>query len=492
MTKRSVYIGLDQGSSSSKAVICSETGDVLWRSRRDVHTFFRSLEKVEQDAAELLESVRQLFTDCVRVVQRSPDWVIEGLGLTTQRSGVCAWEPESGNPITALQTWRDIRSREFIIEHKAVLAPLVAKLARLPLSPLYAAGKFRALQHKFPKAMVGTLDSFLVSNLTSAAGVTEDTMAHRTMLYGFAAKTWDQDLCQAFQVDIGRLANIAPSLGSHGTLSGYPLRAMLGDQQAALLYLMAAGYRVSLNLGSIASLLAHTTQPAQLPGYIPSVLYSSEQSGVRKFEYVLEATTNCCGQTFRELEERFQVKLSEIDTLCAKQSGDIPLAFCPFGVLSTPDWREDCADYLIGWRRGDIPGIVCALLENLAHFIVDNIMAFIEHGHLDPKVDTLVVSGGAAASNYLLQHIVNVSGVKLRRISFPDATATGAAFAAALQHTGKLINIADDEAQVVDFQEDGNAGQAANRYQAWKRLKSSILAGQGDRDSVYQFFVKNV
>ena len=199
------------------------------------------------------------------------------IGCAFQRSGVCAWEHGSLKPCSPLLSWQDIRTADRI-KVLGASDELLWERAGIPRSAHYAGGKISFLQEEFPDPAiaVGTLDSFILANLLPGQFVTEDTMAHRTMLYNLKVGGWDQQLCEAFKVDIGRLATIKPSLQMYGELNSIPVRASLGDQQASLLYHHWLGYPVVLNLGTIASLQIYTgSVQKNLKGFIDETSIAS-------------------------------------------------------------------------------------------------------------------------------------------------------------------------------------------------------------------------
>ena len=178
------FIGLDQGSSATKAVVVSLEGQVLFQTRKDLPAPLRVDIRVEQDAEEILHSVSDALNESVRSVQGIGMPVL-GIGLSCQRSSCLAWSKETGAALTPVISWRDIRGEE-LIETLKDREPVVRRLSGLPLTPYYSASKLRWIRDNIAPArqadaIFGTLNSFLVRHLTQKSeDVIDHTHAART------------------------------------------------------------------------------------------------------------------------------------------------------------------------------------------------------------------------------------------------------------------------------------------------------------------------
>ena len=490
-----VFLGIDQGSSSSKGALISSTGEMVWDMSVPVSASFLSATKIEQDPEELLGSIYELISQAQDYASKKKSLKICGSGFAFQRSGVCAWERSSGKARSKMLPWRDMRTSARIKTRGASREELWNK-ASLPLSSHYSGGKISLLQEEYrdPAILIGTLDSYILANLIPGSFVSEDSMAHRTMLYSLESGDWDPALCESFGVERERLAQIEPSLRHYGKFNGIPILASLGDQQAGLFYHRQLGFKSVLNLGTIASLLVDTGSVLKsCPGYITSVFYSSQRDIKRHREFVVEGTTNCCGRTFIELEERFQVRPSEIDSFCKEARGEIPIAFCPFGAISTPDWKENVPDLITGWKdTKDIPSLTRALMENIVFFVLEDLENLKSAEIIDPETSFLPVSGGASETAFLMQRLADCSGLKILKVASSNATVQGAALAALHALHGRSKLELDLKSRVISEYLPTNSKGISNRFREWKELKKRAISGDYDQTQSYQNIVKQL
>lgn len=471
------FLGIDQGSSSSKALLLGSDGTIAWESEVPVDTSFPAAGEVEQSPEELADSVRTLIAGAQAFLMKQKGAVLSCIGLACQRSGVCAWDANSGTPLHPLISWRDSRFEAAIqgLDRKRIFSQ-----CGIPPSPNYAGPKIAHLQQTFPQARVGTLDTFLLNALSDEAPfITEDTMAHRTMLYDLRRSQWDSELCRTFGANQERLAQVRPSLSRLAEIDGAPVGAALGDQQSALFYQYLRGKRVVLNIGSIGSVLAAAgTEFNPIENYINSVFFS-EQKGERALHhYVVEGTTSSAGKTVAEIERLTGIAPKEMDSACQEAGDDPPVVFCPFGPTTTPDWSPDLPNLILA-EHGPTPQMLCrALLENLGNFLLLDLFNFQPHGLMESTKD-LPVTGGIARCDFLVQYLSNCLNLPIEREEQYQATALGAALAAAKSLHGEAA--ARKSASAVQsggtkrfFPEDSGA---IARYEQWLTLRERALKG---------------
>ncbi|MCB0333067.1 MAG: hypothetical protein KDD55_06175 [Bdellovibrionales bacterium] len=465
------YLGIDQGSSHTKAVLALDHGEVVWSSEKSVSTRHLSETEVEQDAEELLESVLTLLQEANRFLQTT-SLRCESIGLAFQRSGVCAWKTDTSKALSPLLSWRDTRTAQRM---STIDETRLFELTGIPLSAHYAGGKISLLQEAFPESdvHVTTLDSYILHHLTDQSNVcTEDTMAHRTMLYELSTGTWSDELCKAFHVTQKRLPSISPSFSLFGRCSqlqgGVPITCSLGDQQAALAYFKLLGHPTVLNVGSISSVMHHTgTSPQYLSGYITSIASSSEDAR----QYVIEGTSNASGRTIEFIQNELEIPPNKLDTTLTPLSIDssAPLCFCPFGNITTPHWRNDIGNFVICDPSTSKPQLIAALLENMGNFLLEDLETFSSHGLLSSS-HSLLASGGISQSDYLLQYLADCSNRTFERALFPHAGALGAAFSSAQK---RLIPAPPKMSTFIPQNTD-----RAKRYKEWCAVRDALFCGQ--------------
>src|SRR5450756_2102369 len=180
------FIGIDQGSSATKAVVLSAAGQLLFNTRKDLSPPFRDGLRIEQDPRQMLISVREVLDECIQQVQGSGVSVL-GIGLSCQRSSCLIWNESTGEPLSPLISWRDTRGLD-IVNALAEQGPLIFKTTGLPLTPYYSASKFRWMRDnladgKQANTVFGTLSSFLVHQLAkNKQALIDHTNAARTQL----------------------------------------------------------------------------------------------------------------------------------------------------------------------------------------------------------------------------------------------------------------------------------------------------------------------
>lgn len=355
-----LYLGIDQGSSSTKAVLLSLPEGDYW-NRRDIVSVLDELiipvpkiiygdSTAEQNPEALLATINEVIDWGSRRAEelRRP---LSAIGLALQRSGVLAWDHMTGQPLTNVITWADTRFKAEIEALKSV-APHIHRLTGLSPLPNFAAPKIAYLQKIYANSSVhvGTLDSFIMFRLSGDAKifVTEDTMASRTLLYDLKCGGWTQELCRIFNIEQDRLPKIQPSFGEHlkvrlSNQSLVPITALLGDQQAAILGrglnqgadlgsdvgAVACGNTqrgALLNLGTIASLLVNLGERCdvvpsgalpQIPQLKTNVLCSEDFGHSKRRLFIVEMTSPITGRLLLEPQNRGLCQgLEELQELC--------------------------------------------------------------------------------------------------------------------------------------------------------------------------------
>jgi glycerol kinase len=483
-----LFLGIDQGSSATKAIVIDPSGLTLAEWSIPVSEVVRNGRCVEQDPRSLLASVEEAIERGVKVSQLDGR-PIRAWGLAAQRSGVLAWNSKGGEVVHPMITWADTRTQPLIVG-LALGVEKISGITGIPTIANFAAPKIHLLQKEFldRSICVATLETYLLNRLSrGAAFVTEDTMAARTMLYALEERSWSDWLCSRFDVEQRRLAPISPSLSLHlqyATADGeLPLMAVLGDQQAGLIGRWSSRNRPLLNLGTIASLTFKTgAQIVRKPALKTSVLYSRHIPGVayRDFQYLIEITSSVTGAVLLEpLRLGWIGAISELDPICsqayAKNPSGLATAYWVNRETVTPAWPNGVSNVTVCRPGAGIPDRVRAVVENVGNLIVRMIEECSEKGLLGERFPAEIdVAGGGAGSDYLMQYIADVSGHILYRSDARDAGAKGAAMAAWMSVYGQgdpqaLLNLGREDI----FQ--CKTPERRKRYLAWLRMEQDVL-----------------
>ena len=475
-----VFIGIDQGSSSTKACVLDLQYELLYQKTIPVELNRLGLLHVEQSPEEILDSVRSLIQAAKNEAKHNK-LQIAGMGLACQRSGVCAWDKATNSVLHNLISWADIRTKTFLDSIKDK-HEFISNNTGLPVSPHYAAGKIALLQKEFNKDLhlVATLDSFLINQLSrDKLFITEDSMASRSMLYSLNKLGWDKKLCDFFEVEIKRLPEISGSFANDIFLDDIPLLAFMGDQQAALYSSYLHNEKAVLNLGSIASLSFYTHDTAvKKKGYISGILHSNSESKNKQYKYFIEATTNACGEVIAYICDTLKLAadISLIDEICYEsfknQSSSKQIAFLPLGGTAAPDWRYDLPCVFTSDPLVNKADSVRAAIECIGNFILENIINLTTDENLIINKKQILVSGGVSNLDYLLQYISDCSGFALLRVQNEQATADGIALAE-MQSKGFKKNFTSHKGKLFSPK-----GKRSHRFAKWKKIKQKVMLGE--------------
>ncbi|OGW27296.1 MAG: hypothetical protein A2X56_05225 [Nitrospirae bacterium GWC2_57_13] len=465
------FIGIDQGSSSTKVLALGVDGQVLYQTRKELPPPVREDLRVEQDPREILASVEEALSDTLQTLAGKP---VLGIGLSCQRSSCLLWNEATGEPLSPVLSWRDTRGIEFL-EQLAARKDLIFKATGLPLTPYYSATKFRWLRKNLPAAsasgaVFGTLSSFLTQRLTGAGkALIDHTSAARTQLVNIRSLSWDPELLSLFELDGIRLPEIVPTVFKFGTVpaAGAPLLACIGDQQAAMVGLgVLEKGDGGINYGTGGFLMVNTgADLVPAPGLMASVHYSTEQTRT----FLIEGSVNAVGDALEWLRGRFGLfkEYPEVDDLCWKAVDDV-VAFVALNGTGAPHWEPDISSALHGLTAESRPAdIVRATVEGIAFFMKD-IGEAIRSAGIEPR--SFVAAGGLSAVTYLVQLQADLLKSKIRTSAVQDASAFGAALLAGLQQGAwTMADIRKMTALGEDVVGEDNPG-ATRRYRRWKEL----------------------
>lgn len=483
--KSELFLGIDQGTSSTKAILLDGAGTAL-------ADFSLAAPELKEDGRSVLQDPSEIFLTVVEILRKAKEWckgeghTIRAAGLAFQRSGVLAWDSRSGVSLHPMMTWADTTTYP-IIQNLGRGVERISVKTGLPTIPNFAGGKVGVLQKQFLDLFyyVATLDSFVLHKLSGRKiYVTDDTMAARTMLYDLELRSWDQSLCRDFKVDMKRLPRINPSISPFTTFEDVPIVASIGDQQAALIGRLSTGRRPLLNLGSIASLIIDTgSTPICRPGLMTSVLASRLAAGsyVREYRYVTEITSPVTGAVLKEVFTRGWAKDAiEANTLCDTAWQRTPegraIAYFVNRRASPPNWPDGVPNTLIPKADADTADRVRAIVENVGNLVIRMLEEFKDKGLLgDPgSYREIDVAGGGSTIDYLLQYIADISDLVLHRLEEKEAGARGAALCAWMGSANQFDASAFNSDEPTRTFTPGNPDRR-RRYMMWQRLEQDVL-----------------
>lgn len=481
-TDQRCILVLDEGTTSTRAMLYSAGGEVLASAQEELTQHYPAPGLVEHDAAEIWE--RTLRCARAMVERAGGPSRIAGIGVTNQRETVVAWDRSTGRPVTRALVWQDRRTEDRCRAlREAGHEAMVQETTGLLLDPYFSASKMAWILENVPEAAAlgdrlafGTVESWLVWNLTGGLHITDVTNASRTMLMALTGKDWEPALCDLFGIPRSALAQIVPSAGSFGEtradLFGAPIAitGLAGDQQAATIGqgCFAMG-EAKATLGTGAFILSNmgTRPPRSTHRLLGTVL--SEVNGERMF--ALEGSVFVAGSLVKWLRDSIglldNAAESEAMARSVKDSAGVVVVPALSG-LGAPYWLADARGSITGLSFAATRAhIVRAALESIGHVFHDLAEAFAADG---APWKLLRLDGGMSANDWLAQDIANILNRRCERPQDVETTARGAAILAAIG-AGLFPNLASAVAMVSPrtvFDAQMNAHERAARLSAWQ------------------------
>ncbi len=473
MDSTSLYLALDQGGSTSRAIVFDHAGRVVAKSSVEVATSRPAEDRVEQDAEDLVRSLRRAIREAVKQLGRRVEHLAVA-GLATQRSSVAAWDKTSGGALAPILSWQDRRAAsrlEGLEEH----ADEVRALTGLRLSPHYGATKLAWLLDNVPavraahqdgRLAFGPLASFLAHRLLDERPLVVDAAnASRTLLLDVASAAWSPKLLDLFAVPGTALPRVAPTVDEFGTLDvgprKVPLRVLTGDQSAAFFASGAPRADVaSITFGTGAFVLRPSAGPVpHVPGLLTTLVH--RERGVSTF--ALEGTVNGAGSALAWVAS--ELRLADLDVEpWLEDVREPPLFLNGVGGLGAPWWRADFASRFVG--DGEAGAKVVAVLESVV-FLVVEILAAMDASQGRSRV--LRVGGGLAQLDGLCARLAALGGLPVERHAETETTALGLA---------RLLG-AEPEAPIVETFVAEDSAALRERFVRW-RAEMSAAVRSGD------------
>lgn len=436
---RDLLLALDQGSSSSRAVLFDLKGKVVALAQRPVRTKRPKAGWAEHDALELARTLESAL-DAVLSGLGPKDNVL-GAGLAVQRSTVVFCDKRTFKPAAPAPSWMDGRAAEFVAALQERQGEIHG-LSGLYATPYYSAPKIRWFLDRDAKVraladagnlLCAPVSTFLAARLTDGAVVAADpTCAQRTLLMNLDKAAWDDGLLALFGLSAELLPSIRPSAGDWGVIARkgrkIPLLAAVGDQQSAAIGLGASSEgRAVANYGTGAFLLRHTGQtPERAPGLLASS--AATFGGVRG--YYLEGTVHAAGTSFEWLRDNLGLMkdAKAIDAAFAKSKRRV-LMLPAIGGLGAPRWDYKTKTAFFGLdSQTTNHDLVRATAEGLCLLLADAAAVMTAAGS---PVTRARVAGGLSRSDAMMSFQADALGATLERRKEVEATALGAAILAA-------------------------------------------------------------
>lgn len=448
MSKKKFILALDQGTSSSRAILFDSEGKVFASAQRELKQFYPRPSWVEQDADEIWSSTNTCIKDLLKAASLEN---IAAIGITNQRETSVVWEKSSGKPVHRAIVWQSRQSSDVCerLKKNNFEDELRAKTG-LVIDPYFSASKLTWLFENNPalkqramngELLFGTVDSWLIWNLTRGRShITDPSNASRTLLYNIHKKGWDESLLNIFELTDKIMPEVVASSGPalavcDKKLFGrdIPVCGIAGDQQAALF-----GQRcvmpgmIKNTYGTGCFMLMNTGKQVvhSSRGLLATVAW--EING--KMDYALEGGVFIAGAAIKWLRDSLGIidSANESEEHAASANSTEGVYLVPaFVGLGAPHWESAARAAIFGLTLGaGRKEIVRATLESMAYQSKDLILQMERDSGIKPP--TLRVDGGACVNNFLMQFQADILGIPVERPANLETTAAGAAYLAGL------------------------------------------------------------
>ncbi|HTI48799.1 MAG TPA: glycerol kinase GlpK [Casimicrobiaceae bacterium] len=443
----SFVLALDQGTTSSRAIVFDAAGTVRAVAQQEFAQHFPQPGWVEHDPTEIWATQSGVMHEVLAkadITARD----IAAIGITNQRETTLLWERKTGHPVAPAIVWQDRRTAPMCDRLRAEgKAELIARKTGLVIDAYFSGTKLKWLLDNVPGAReranrgelaFGTVDSWLVWHLTGGTDhVTDASNASRTLLFDLARGDWDDELLALFDVPREVLPRIVESSGvcAYTMLDGLvvPIAGIAGDQQAALFGQACLAPGLAKNTyGTGCFLLLNTgaNVVASRNNLVTTVAWKRNLA----LEYALEGSVFIAGAVVQWLRDGLKIIRSapEVETLASSVPDNGGVYFVPaFAGLGAPHWDAYARGALFGLTRGATGAhIARAALESIALQSADVLRAMERDAGI--TLAELRVDGGAAANDLLMQIQADVLGVPVVRPRVVETTALGAAYLAGL------------------------------------------------------------
>ena len=438
-------MAIDQGTTSSRAIIFDKAGNHIGTSQKEFTQYFPEAGWVEHDAHEIWNSVQSVIAGAFIESGVKPDQ-IAGIGITNQRETTVVWDKETGLPIYHAIVWQSRQSAQIADELKEQgYADIFHEKTGLIIDSYFSATKIRWILDHVPGAqeraekgelLFGTIDSWLVYKLTDGkVHVTDYSNASRTMLFNINTLEWDQEILDILNIPREMLPKVVSNSEIYGLTKTYhffgskvPIAGMAGDQQAALFGQMAFEPGMVKNTYGTGSFIVMNT--GNKPQLSKNNLLTTIGYGINgEINYALEGSVFVAGSAIQWLRDGLKLidkaSQSEADALASKNEDEVYVVPAFVG-LGAPYWDQDARGAVFGLTRGTTEkDFIKATLQGIAYQVRDILGAMQEDTGID--IPVLKVDGGATNNDYLMQFQADILNTPVQRAGDLETTALGAA-----------------------------------------------------------------
>ena len=456
-------LALDQGTTSSRAIIFDQQGLIIAVAQKEFTQFFPQPGWVEHDANEIWSTQLGVAAEAISKAGLTVE-NIAAIGITNQRETTVVWERATGKPVYNAIVWQDRRTASFCDELKSKnLESVIKEKTGLVIDAYFSATKVKWILDNVEGARAkankgelcfGTVDTWLLWNLTKGQiHATDVSNASRTMLCNINTLQWDGELEKIFDIPGSMLPQIRSSSEVYGhtqnilSAKNIPIAGIAGDQQSALFGQMCTQPGMVKNTyGTGCFMLMNTGEKPVISNHNLLTTVAWKVNGIT--QYALEGSVFIAGAVVQWLRDGLGIinKSSDVEALAAKANSNEGVYVVPaFTGLGAPHWNQDARGTIVGLTRGsNASHIARAALESIAYQTMDVLKAMEADAGI--AIRELRVDGGATANDLLMQFQSDILNTKVLRPTITETTALGAAYLAGLA-VGYWKNIEEIQAQ---------------------------------------------
>jgi glycerol kinase len=489
MQMKKYILSLDQGTTSSRAIIFDHSGRPLASASKEFRQIYPKPGWVEHDPEEIWTSQIEVAGKALEKAGVEPSSVA-AIGITNQRETAVVWDRKTGKPVTNAIVWQCRRTAPICDDMKSRgLEQAVRAKTGLVIDAYFSGTKVKWMLDNVSGARdsarrgelaFGTIDTWLIHKLSGGKiHVTDYSNASRTMMFNINDLRWDDDMLDELGVPVGMLPEVAPSSKVYGNTDpqvffgeAVPIAGIAGDQQAALFGQACFEPGLAKNTygtGCFVLMNVGRKPVASKSGLISTIAWGINDS----VEYALEGSIFIAGAAIQWLRDELKIisNAAESEELARSVPDNGGVYFVPaFVGLGAPYWDMYARGTIVGLTRGSNRGhIARATLESLCYLTRDVLECM--EADSGRKLDELKVDGGAIGNNLLMQFQSDILGVPVSRPEIPETTALGAAYLAGLAvgYWGGLDEIASNWREEARFSPSLKEDDRERLYTRWKQ-----------------------
>jgi len=446
--KKKFIVAIDQGTTSSRAILFSTKGKSIFKSQLEFKQYFPMNGWVEHNPEEIWNKTKKVLVDVINKSRKLKGEILT-IGITNQRETTILWDKFSGKPVYKAIVWQDRRTADFCNKYRSNKRErLINRKTGLLIDSYFSGTKIKWIIDNITRAkkllgrkqlLFGTIDTFLLWRLTKGKShVTDATNASRTMLYNIHTNKWDHQILKSLKIPshiLPSIKNSSDNFGmTHRSITGksYPITGVVGDQQAATIgqaCFQKGSIKSTYGTGAFVLMNTGRKKIYSKNRLLTTVCYRINN----KSTFALEGSIFVAGSGVQWLRDKMKLieTAGETEKIIKSLKSNSGVYLVPaFVGLGAPYWNSEARGVLSGLTRDTGPKeIIRAIIESTAYQSYDLFKAMKDDG-LKPKI--IKVDGGMVKNNWFNQFLSDVVNIKVYRAKVEDSTALGAAYMAGL------------------------------------------------------------